>query len=296
MESQTLIFIHVPKTAGVSVSKILETHYQTDEIYHIRHDNRSALAPDFSPHNGTEDDFKELSISARSKFRCILGHVSFGIHKYIPGPFTYFTLLRDPTDRLISQHRQYNRAASIDPNSAHFNQTFNEFWETHQKSMSNFQIRFFYDHDLPRIPLDEKLIQAKQNLADYFCICGTTERFDESLLVLSRFMGWPFTLYGRHNVSERDQKMPEISADLMKEIRNSNTYDEDLYDYVNSNLDRAIEAYGEQFDYDLAKLRSGLNGLKWGIVQIIRFYIMRRINSKAKYSSIFARLKNRLSK
>ncbi len=291
LESQTLIFLHIPKTAGVSVSKILETHYQPDEIYHIRHDNRSAHAPEFSLHNGTVNDFKALSISARSQFRCLLGHVNFGIHEYIPGPSTYFTLIRNPTDRLISQHRQYNRAARIDPNGVHRHQSFGEFWDTYQKSMSNYQIRFLCDKDIPKIPSNEKLRQAKQNLTDYFCVCGTTEQFDESLLLLSRHMGWPSTLYGKHNVSVRELEDSEISSELLKEIEHSNIYDRELHDYANSFLDSAIEIYGEQYDYDLAKLRSGLNGLKWGLVQIVRFHIKRAMKSKTKYLSFLTKLK-----
>jgi hypothetical protein len=283
LESQTLIFLHIPKTAGVSVSKFLQTCYHTDEIYHIRYDNQSVLAPDFSPHYGTENDFKELSTTARSKFRCLLGHVKFGIHEHIPGPSTYFTLIRDPTDRLVSQHRQYNKAARVEPNSVHRHQSFSEFWDEYQKSMSNYQIRFLCDNDIPKIPPNDKLLQAKRNLADYFCVCGTTERFDESLLVLSRYMGWPVSLYGKHNVSVREPKDSEISKDLLKEIETMNSYDKDLFNYANALLDSAVKNYGEQFDYDLTKLRSGINGIKWGIVQQIRFHIKRLMKSVEKH-------------
>ena len=282
MESQTLIFLHIPKTAGVSVSRILESHYRPDEIYHIRQDNRSALAPEFSPHNGTENDFKALSASARSQFRCLLGHVKFGIHEHIPRPSTYFTLVRDPTDRLVSQHRQYNKAARTESNSVHRHQSFSEFWDKYQKSMSNYQIRFLCDEGSSKLPVNEKLLQAKRNLKDFFCVCGTTERFDESLLVLSRHMGWPVTLYGKHNVSVPEPEDAEISANLIEEIRVSNTYDKELFDYVNSLLDDVIEASGEQYEYDLAKLRSGVSGIKWGLLHEIRFRIKRRLKSKVK--------------
>jgi hypothetical protein len=41
----------------------------------------------------------------------IWGHVPFGLHRIIPGPTRYFTILRDPVDRAVSA---YHYARSVD--------------------------------------------------------------------------------------------------------------------------------------------------------------------------------------
>ncbi len=47
-------------------------------------------------------EFKKLPESAKRRSKLILGHISFGLHEFLPQPFTYITFLRDPVERIIS--------------------------------------------------------------------------------------------------------------------------------------------------------------------------------------------------
>src|SRR5262245_44203798 len=77
----TLLFLHLPKTAGTTFADILVRQFGPDEVFHVRTPER---LPRYSRWNGTLDELAALSERRRARFRCVLGHFSFGLHEIIP--------------------------------------------------------------------------------------------------------------------------------------------------------------------------------------------------------------------
>ena len=93
---QTVIFVHTPKTAGMTLYRILERNYSKKSIYTVWKD-------------GSIDEFKQLSAERQDQIRLLRGHAGYGMHAYLPGPCAYFTLLRDPIKRTISYYHYVRR-------------------------------------------------------------------------------------------------------------------------------------------------------------------------------------------
>ncbi len=96
---QRIIFLHIPKTAGFTLQKIIERQYPPQSIYTLE------------PSNELESirEFQSLDPAQRAKTRLLKGHLNMGqkLHEYLPQPVTYFTILRDPVERVLSHY--YNR-------------------------------------------------------------------------------------------------------------------------------------------------------------------------------------------
>jgi len=94
MDREALIFLHIPKTAGTTLNRIIEWQYSPFEIftmdpYRIR---------------ATPERLKRLPERRRRRLRMVRGHMLYGVHDYLPQGASYFTMLRDPVARAISTY------------------------------------------------------------------------------------------------------------------------------------------------------------------------------------------------
>src|SRR6266581_2281326 len=94
MDPEALIFLHIPKTAGTTLNRIIEWHYNPLSIFTI------------APYGirATAERFKTLSEQRRRRFRVVRGHLFYGIHEFLPQGATYITLLREPAARFLSSY------------------------------------------------------------------------------------------------------------------------------------------------------------------------------------------------
>ena len=92
-ENQTLIFVHVPKTAGQTVDLIMHRQFPAEEIYFVKKDIQASYLA-----------FQQMDPAHRARYRAIKGHIPYGVHEFIDGPYAYFTFLRDPIERTISHY------------------------------------------------------------------------------------------------------------------------------------------------------------------------------------------------
>src|SRR5678815_1148823 len=84
MDGKALIFLHIPKTAGTTLNRIIEWQYNplsifTMDPYRIR---------------ATPERLRKLSEGRRRRLRMVRGHLYHGIHEFLPQGGTYFTMLR----------------------------------------------------------------------------------------------------------------------------------------------------------------------------------------------------------
>ena len=122
-----VLFLHIPKCAGLSLSNILYWqlysnedyiygHYFTNGIYHYP---VGFFLKDLT--HPIEDQISRIFL-ARNDLRAVLGHFYFGIHKKVIKPFTYITILRHPLERIFSLYKHL-----YTDNYPHHNCNFEEF-------------------------------------------------------------------------------------------------------------------------------------------------------------------------
>jgi hypothetical protein len=87
----TIIFLHVPKTAGTTINQILQRQYEPSQILYLGANAQASIK-----------DYQRLAEEEKKKIRLVAGHTAFGFHKYTPGSSTYFTFLREPVARVVS--------------------------------------------------------------------------------------------------------------------------------------------------------------------------------------------------
>ncbi|MDB4452797.1 sulfotransferase family 2 domain-containing protein [bacterium] len=239
-KENNLIFLHVPKTAGSTFHMLLNARYSQAETFNVFGSRFSE--PEIAA-------FIDDPIDNKTGIRLLKGHMPFGLHKYMPGHSKYISILRDPIDRVISQY-YYIKKNNYNP--------LHEAVEGRGMSlpdfvssglavgMNNGQCRFL-NGDLDAYAFNdcsgELLENAKSHITEHFSWLGVTERFDESILILAGELGWekpPF--YFRENVAKKRNIVKDVKPEEIEVIKNFNSLDIQLYNYVNGLLDEQIKS------------------------------------------------------
>jgi hypothetical protein len=242
----TLIFFHIPKTAGLSLDVILEHEYGQRRVYTPR---------DYSWIN-SYDQLAQVPIERRARYAVITGHFQFGLHTLLPGPSVYFTLLREPIDRVLSLY-YYIRQTPVHPLyqtvTAH-NLSLEQFLDQIETiEFDNFSVRCLAG--AVAVPVGQcapdLLESAKQNLRQHFSMAGLTERFDETVILLRRAFGWRIPLYLRRNITPNRKAKDQIEPHLIHRLEAMNELDIALYQYVQAEFNEQIRRQGASFQREL---------------------------------------------
>lgn len=237
-----LIFLHIQKTGGITLQRILRRKIGSPLI------KRAAnLITNRNQPSGVIETLRSKKISDRY----MIGHFCYGIHRYLPQPYTYMTFLREPVSRIISLY-EYSRT---NPTAYYHkyakNKTLEEFaLQTPLMELDNGQVRFLAgdenDFFINRTPYgqctDELLELAKNHIEQNFSFVGLTEYFDQSVLLLSQVMSWNSCFYLRRNTSKAGAKQL-ISGELKAKIAEQNSLDCQLYEYSKNIFFQKLEKH-----------------------------------------------------
>jgi hypothetical protein len=221
----TVIFLHIPRTAGTTLHNIIERHYPSEVVYSFGSDAHASAR-----------ELESMPLAQRSKIRMLKGHLPYGVHDLLSGPSTYFTLLRDPVERAISLY-YYVKRVSQHPLHEHLVYCGNmkNFFESGRIRMSdNGQTRLVSGvwDDVPFGEMGEEFLkQAKKNLEVSFSLVGLTCHFDETLLLLRHIFGWQDLLYKRKNVTRGRPCKNDLCAETLSLLYDLNELDLRLYEY-----------------------------------------------------------------
>lgn len=208
-----LIFVHIFKTAGCTIRNILRHNYWPKFIFTIDPNNRSV------------DDLLALTQEERDQIKVLQGHFPYGLHRYFSKPPKYFTMLREPIDRITSlYYYQKERERSF------ANLSFEDFcrYQCH----NNLQTRFVAGKADSSMPKDKLLELAKLNLLNNYACFGLTEEFDLSLLLLKKRVGLKTVFYKKTNTTKKRIKTADIPDRIRKIICDNNQHDLELYRYA----------------------------------------------------------------
>jgi len=246
------VFVHIPKSSGSTIRAILSREYGVKSILYFEPGSGEWKKSASSP-----AEFLKNRLSKRN-INLITGHHPFGIHSILKSPCRYFSVMRDPIDRVLSDyyyaftyshHRQREEIISGEL-------TLSEFMTSNKYSHGSEQTAMLAGNFSS---LEGSVQTAIENIQNSFAMVGTAERFDESILLISKALGWKPPLYIMKNVTklDSDKQVDRASARAHAHGHYTQYFREDyaVYRAADSLLSQFISAEGQSFQRALEAFR-----------------------------------------
>lgn len=203
--------MHIPKTGGTTMKNIIKDQYESREVwFHMEKDMLPKM----------DEKIKKQAL------KCVGGHCWFGLHQHFNKPYTYFTMLRDPIDRVVSEyyyilerpnHKAYPEVRTMD---------LMDFIQEFPLKSSNQHTR--------RISGNIKspdLEAAIENIKNDFAVVGLSEMFEESLFLMKQAFGWNDITYQKVNVTKTRPSIGQLPKNVVAELEIRNELDLKLYEF-----------------------------------------------------------------
>jgi len=243
-----LFFLHIPKTAGTTLNSILDDNFDASRIFDCYTDEQRVK-------------LRETTYEQLAKYNLVRGHVFITNFADIldgPIPFNVFTFLRDPVKRVTSEYHFLKSWPKshvyhyLNENDISLSEYVTS--DSHELRMRghNGMVNSLSGVGLPSI--EEGLEKAWHHIKDRFLFFGILERFDESVLLLNKYVGLERCFYERHNVRNRQARYP-VTPEETALILEYNQADIVLYERASAEFDRRIEVMGESFQAELRLFR-----------------------------------------
>ncbi len=216
-----LVLIHIPKTAGTTLHKIL-AHQAGPGGVMVRHDSEG-------PPSGAW--LTEVRRRNALGGLVVVGHQSVGLHERLPD-VRYVTCLRHPVDRLLSHYHH----AKCDPTHYLHRAILEKKLDLAgyvasglSGELSDGMVRMLagiedFDHGV----VDDTILErAKTNLMEHFDAVIPNEKFDAGVLLLADGKGWLPPYYIRRKVGRVRPEKPDAAT--IRVVETHNRHDLELY-------------------------------------------------------------------
>jgi hypothetical protein len=223
--------------------------------------------------------FTALPESQRARIRFLKGHMAFGLHRYLPGPSRYFTMIRDPIDRVVSYY-YYIRRRPADRLHAPVMEEDIDLARFVESGMArdhtdNSFVRFISGDPFVELgSVDDALLErAKSNIRDHFVLTGSMEQFDETVLLLKKAMGWSRPVhYRRQNVTAGRPAVEGLDAKTKAVVERATELDRELVEHCRALFRERLASMPASFEGELRrfKRRNALLEKAYPVVQPIR--------------------------
>ena len=233
-------FLHIPKSAGTTWRSIIDLQLGAENIITYYNQNNSSL-------------LDNLWAMVTSK------PYNFGVHNNLnrdPLPsklYKYYTFLRNPLDLTISAY--YERLKRY-PNEFKKNNgttmTILEHIECHTHFYDNIQTRMIAGTPGSNQINHHEFSLAKNNIKNNFGFVGISEKFDESILLLSKILKWQPCRYGALNRNLEPKVIDQITKTHIKKIT---FYDNQLYNFASDRLEEVMKNQTGVFKIALFELK-----------------------------------------
>ena len=236
--------MHVPKTAGATLSSMLRRAYGDHGVV------------------GAGNYLREPELTRRRASRArlrgdwagtpvVVGHVPYGVfRRYLPSDTRYITILRDPLERVLSHYHRHLAARSRTPGS------LDDALKAQMPEITNLATRMLCDRYTSERLASSALEEAKSNLTQ-FAFAGIQERFDESVVLLQQLLGLGQVPFINQHVSVERPASADLSARQRALVESANELDLELYGFAAALFDEALDAAaGDEFSEQLDRVRS----------------------------------------
>ena len=209
--SEAFIFHHIPKTAGTTVTYLLDKNFAPEEICRLNF----------------YYELEKLKPEELTRYTFFRGHFFYSQLRDLPGK--RITFIRDPVQRVLSEHRfwmqKYRGREEEVLYLGHFLPAGDPLF-----TMQNHQCLFLSSLDPrdPTIPIQNHLESAKFNLANNFFFVGIMEDLERGLRGLYVLMGWP-PLQTVPHLQKTDESNETVSKEVLAGIWERNWADRELY-------------------------------------------------------------------
>lgn len=244
-----LFFLHIPKTGGTSLTKLLARHYPPDEVLPVpdRSDRRKML--------------RELPPERLAEIRLVAGHFWFGpndrgVHDFLCANPVTITMLRDPIARTVSTYRHIVGRPGHPLHGEVPGDSLLGFLRhpLAQRHVRNVQARWLVGHapDNPRVGTgdpardrgrmsDEELLRRARQRLEELAFAGIMERYEESVSLLRWMLGWEsVSSIPRLNSAPSNTEAIELSAEERAEIVRLTEVDRTIHGHARRLLDRRL--------------------------------------------------------
>lgn len=233
--SRPVLFEHLPKTAGSTFNFILSRQYP--HFFHI-----SGIDP-----LDSIQKFRSLPPEEQKAFSLVHGHAALELESCLDHPFL-ITFLRDPVDQFLSQYYfiQNNKRHKSHGDVSRITSIEDYLGYSKEHCQDNLQTRVL-SKNLSWISgkateadrdFHSCFEEAFKNLERFDTVL-LTGRFDESLLLLKKRLGWKKTpVYFRINRTRHRLSKKEQDLSLIHKIERHQAYDMQLYE-------RALQCFEE---------------------------------------------------
>lgn len=219
-KQRPIVVLHIPKTAGTSLRRMIQDNYQANDLYFI-YGKESGFT--------TIEDFKNLAEEEKSGVELFMGHLSFNLGLFPGLEPKFITLVRDPVDRVISYyHHVMNRHQEWRDK----NMSLLKYIEiSNDVQMNNNQTKMI--SGMHRQPVTEKHLQtAISNIENHFAYVGVSEEFNKSVDILCSLFNWEARTIYKENIAKNRPGRSYFSEYEINKIKELNRFDMRLYDYV----------------------------------------------------------------
>lgn len=261
-----VLYMHIPKAAGTTISGVLfdclrKKERSCEEHGHLMSGVYYYPSGFIAPLRETQSE-EARRVLARNDLTAVMGHFQFGIHRQLPVPATYITILRPPLDRVVSlyyfhrlvQQRWRNLEGKTLPDEMDLEAFVREI---PYKEIDNGQTRRISGCDPPIGQCSAAMLyQAKQNLRNHFAVVGTTMRLEETFVLMQQRFDWTDDVaFYPQNVNPARPSSGALSSSTRDAVLSQNALDSELYDFAAGLLDEAIRAGGETFSQNVHRLK-----------------------------------------
>ena len=247
---RSLVFVHMEKTGGTTLRKLLEAQFDVDRI-----------CP------GPNNPLYSFSVADLGHYDFFSGHFDLDSLRYIPREnISTISLFREPVSRLISWYRFHKAHPPSGEHAANrlvmlANQlSAEEFFElaevrTSPLAYNRYLLAFarsfsWFDQrreTLTKQDLDSALSDAKTAIRGLTAV-GITERFDQSMRYICRQLGFPHpAAVSSLNVTDEMSKVlpgflpvepVQITPRLASALYELTCYDQEVYQFAISEFER----------------------------------------------------------
>ncbi len=231
-----LVFLHIPKTAGMTFGQVMRRQFARGEVVNLNADDPPEAVR----------AWRALPDRLRARVKCVYGHLPLTSAMFGDQPASYITMLRDPVERSVSE---YYYALRRPEHGLHRvlrreRMTLDQFVTTGLVTqICNEQVRRLSGADGP-VQSGEFLDKALDNFRKHVVIAGLTERFDETLLLCRDLLGWNRLFYERINVNRLRPALDRVSSVTLAALESMNRLDRELYRYAQKEFERRVREHG----------------------------------------------------